>query len=103
MELLFFLASFGITSILVYGKIFQPLRDRIKIDFFKNLLACALCTGFWVSLGLSFYFVGFSPIKNFLYATAGAGTAWLLCGITQLVQWSKALVESITLSKVNHP
>mgnify|MGYP003150418893 CR=1 FL=1 len=42
----FMLASFGLTSILVYGKIFDPIRPKHK------LFHCSMCMGFWVGVFL---------------------------------------------------
>jgi cytochrome c biogenesis protein CcdA len=67
--LLYSLASYGLCHILMYGKILSPLRDRlVRIDFFNELLSCALCTGFWTGL-----FIGilshFNPIIFALYSS----------------------------------
>ena len=46
----FCLISYGLTQILVYGKIFDPIRPRSgKLG---QLLKCPMCTGFWVGLFL---------------------------------------------------
>ncbi len=41
----FCLISYGLTQILVYGKILDKIRP--KQGFFGDLLSCAMCTGFW--------------------------------------------------------
>ena len=46
----FCLISYGLTQILVYGKIFDPLRP--KSGKLGQLLECPMCTGFWVGLFL---------------------------------------------------
>ena len=43
--LIFLLASFGMTMILVYGSIFEKIRP--KQGFFGKLFKCTMCTGFW--------------------------------------------------------
>ena len=48
----FCLISFGLTQILVYGKIFEPIRPTE--GWFGQLLKCPMCTGFWVGLFLWF-------------------------------------------------
>lgn len=48
----FCLISYGLTQILVYGKIFDPVRP--KTGWFGQLLKCPMCTGFWVGLFLWF-------------------------------------------------
>ena len=46
----FCLTSYGLTQILVYGKIFEPIRP--KQGWFGQLLNCPMCTGFWTGLFL---------------------------------------------------
>ena len=48
----FCLISFGLTQILVYGKIFEPIRP--KEGWFGQLFSCPMCTGFWTGLFLWF-------------------------------------------------
>lgn len=48
----FCLISYGLTQILIYGKIFDPIRP--KTGWFGQLLSCPMCTGFWVGLFLWF-------------------------------------------------
>ena len=48
----FCLISYGFTQILVYGKIFDPIRP--KSGKLGQLLECTMCTGFWVGLFLWF-------------------------------------------------
>jgi len=45
--IVFILACYGLTQILVYGKIFDAIRPKYK--FFH----CTMCVGFWV--GILFY------------------------------------------------
>lgn len=87
--LLFSFISYGMTTILVYGSIFEPIRsflnkksimvfedrlyrkkpitkwEKIKISFFgffDGLITCVLCTSTWVGFFLSF--VLFSPTTD---------------------------------------
>ena len=46
----FSLISYGLTQILVYGKILNPIRP--KSGKLGQLLECPMCTGFWVGLFL---------------------------------------------------
>ena len=46
----FCLISYGLTQILVYGKIFDPIRP--KSGKLGQLLKCPMCTGFWVGIFL---------------------------------------------------
>ena len=50
MDLLYFvLASYGLTFILVYGKIFEDIRpEKDYTKKWNTLFHCPLCVGFWV-------------------------------------------------------
>lgn len=48
----FCLISYGLTQIIVHGKIFDPIRP--KSGKLGQLLRCPMCTGFWVGLFLWF-------------------------------------------------
>lgn len=66
----FLLASYGMTMILVYGKIFDSVRPN------HHFFNCCLCMGFWVGIINSFLL----PLKfNFFVAGCiSAGTSYLL-------------------------
>lgn len=71
--LIFILASYGLTMILVYGKIFDVIRP--KYHFFH----CTMCMGFWAGVFNSFLF---SVPFNFLIAGfISAGTSYFLSNI----------------------
>jgi hypothetical protein len=55
--LIFILACWGLTHILVVGTIFDSSRDwiTIKSGFLGKMLACHQCCSFWV--GMAMYFV----------------------------------------------
>lgn len=48
----FCLISYGLTQILVYGKVFDKIRPTQ--GWMGQLLSCTMCTGFWVGLFLWF-------------------------------------------------
>ena len=48
----FCLISYGLTQIIVYGKIFDQIRP--KSGKLGQLLECPMCTGFWVGIFLWF-------------------------------------------------
>jgi hypothetical protein len=54
--LIFILACWGLTHILVVGTIFDSPRDwiTIKSEFLGKMLACHQCCSFWV--GMAMYF-----------------------------------------------
>ena len=77
MELIWFvLASYGLTQILVYGKIFNNYRPN-KEDFkgWGELFHCPMCMGFWVGVFL-FFINGFTELFTFDYNITNA----LICG-----------------------
>lgn len=51
-DLVFFtLTTYGLCYILMYGEILNYIRNKLtKINFFAQLLSCALCTGFWCGI-----------------------------------------------------
>lgn len=79
--ILWAIVSYGMTTILVYGKIFNGLRDYIKylseirftfrlmniipkiFNFINVLINCVLCTSTWVGFFLSI--VLFSPTEYY--------------------------------------
>jgi|TARA_X000001388_G_scaffold74360_3_gene67247 hypothetical protein len=78
----FCLISYGLTQILVYGKILDPIRP--KSGKLGQLLECPMCTGFWVGLFLWFvkdytelFTFDDSLITAFLLGFAGSGAAYI--------------------------
>lgn len=82
----FILTAYGMTFIIVYGKIFEDIRP--KKDYTKKwntLWNCPLCMGWWCSLFL-FGINGFTELFTFEYSLAnafclsclGSGTTYLL-------------------------
>ena len=68
MQLLWFmLAAFGLTQILVYGKIFDKYRPT-KEDYrgWGEIFHCPMCMGFWVGVFL-FIVNGFTELFTFDY------------------------------------
>jgi hypothetical protein len=105
--LLFTFVAYGMTTILVYGTIFNGVRDFIHqqaqdengfmltrpiFKFLSGLIVCPLCTSTWVGFFLSLTL--FSPIKyfiglnNFYYVffdgMFAAGIVWALNAI---IEW----------------
>ena len=73
------LASFGITTIISVSKIFKPVREFIgtKSKFLGELLACSMCTGFWVGVFLSLAY--YSPTGSIFFdACVSSACCWLL-------------------------
>ena len=76
-DLLFYtFASYGLCYILMEAKILNFARDKItKVKFFKDLLNCSLCTGFWTGLIIGTYA---SSYNNILFALYSSGTCYLI-------------------------
>ena len=104
--LIFMLVAYGMTTILVYGSIFNGLRNIIHkagsedgffltrpvFKFLSELIQCPLCTATWVGFFLSLTL--FSPIHNFIglnkYISVffdgmfSAGSVW---AINAIIEW----------------
>ena len=93
MELIYFiLSAYGLTQILVYGKIFNSIRPKSKK--LGELFECPMCMGFWVGVFL-FCINGYTELFTFEYSVANlfilgwlsSGTSYVLnmligdCGI----------------------
>ena len=61
------------------AKILNSVRDFItKIKFFKELLNCSLCTGFWTGLLIGTYVPAYNNILFALYSSATCYLIYLL-------------------------
>ena len=80
-EMLYFiLASYGLTQILVYSKIFEPIRP--KHYFFH----CPMCIGFWVGVVLvllnpftELFTYEISVVNGLLLGSISSGASYALC------------------------
>lgn len=79
---IFILANYGMTMILVYGKIFDSIRP--KHHFFH----CCLCTGFWV--GAFNWFMLDLQFNIFVGSCLSAGTSYF---ISRLVDDDGVLIK----------
>jgi len=77
--LLFVLAAYGLTQIIVYGKIFEKIRP--KHHFFH----CSMCMGWWVGLFLwainpytELFTFDYSIATAFLLACVSSGTSYVM-------------------------
>ena len=99
MELIIWiLAAYGMTQILVYGSIFDTPRDWIKTTFFGDLISCVMCTSTWV--GFFFSLVFFSPTVDLVSITysnvffdglLASGSVWAL---NAFIEWFEKNVPS---------
>ena len=84
MELLhFILCSYGMTYILIYGSIFNPVRPaKGKLG---ELFKCPMCMGFWVGVFLwsvnhftELFTYDYNLINALLLGSLSAGTSYFL-------------------------
>tara|TARA_R100000700_G_C3141635_1_gene123283 strand:- start:617 stop:931 length:315 start_codon:yes stop_codon:yes gene_type:complete len=91
--LIWILAAYGMSNILVYGSIFENLRDWIilKSEFFGDLIQCMMCTSTWVGFFFSLAF--FSPTVDlvlipythvFFDGMLASGGVW---GLNAIIEW----------------
>ena len=94
MELLIWiLAAYGMSQIIVFGSIFDKPRTWItkKSKFFGDLLSCMMCTSTWVGFFFSLAF--YSPTETmtmipythiFFDGMLASGSVW---GINAIIEW----------------
>jgi hypothetical protein len=107
--LVIILASYRMTRILVFEKIFKYLRDAFKrkeklyiIGTLSSIITCPWCAGVWVTLVIiSFYFL--IPYGTLLvYVLALAGVASLVILISNIMHmWTEGMQRKHRLDKNN--
>jgi hypothetical protein len=90
------LAAYGMTSILVWGKIFDNQRGWIKkhSKFFGDLISCTLCTSTWVGFFMSLVLGGLtnhyfeSPWLFYVFFDGmfTAGSVWAINAIIEFFE-----------------
>lgn len=74
----FAFVCYGITLAIVQSKVARPFREffHYRSEFIYALLSCMMCTGFWVSIGVSFFMpqTGYFLLDGFM----GMGIIWLI-------------------------
>lgn len=88
--------SYGMTTIIVYGSIFNNVREWIKLhsSFFGELIQCVLCTSTWVGFMMSIMLGGLtSHIFKINYFSGlffdgafTAGSVWALNSIVEFFE-----------------
>lgn len=84
MELLYFiLTAYGLTQLLVYGKVFDAIRPTK--GWLGDLFKCPMCIGFhvgWILMLLSPYTELFNfdvtPVNYFILGCLSSGTSYVL-------------------------
>lgn len=80
------LAVYGTTNIIVFSTLFKPIREYLRdYKFIGKMIVCVLCMGFWVGVfwGLTYWSPGASiNDKNYLYplldGCVGSSVCWLI-------------------------
>ena len=96
--LIWILAAYGMSQILVFGAIFDKSRDWITkhSTFFGDLLGCMMCTSTWVGFFFSLAF--FSPTLSlvtipytniFFDGMLASGSVWALNAIIEWFEENK--------------
>ena len=114
--LIFMIAAYGMTTILVYGSIFNGLRESIHNwgnnehapfdylgKFISQLIQCMLCTSTWVGFFLSLTM--FSPVTTFIglneYFSVffdgmfSAGSVWAINAIIEWFEENRPVKEQV--------
>ena len=77
------LATYRLTRIMVYDRIFKFFRDFVRAHdhiglmiSLKNMITCPWCAGVWAALVVFLfqYFVPYGSLLNILLSVAGAGS-----------------------------
>lgn len=102
----FMIASAGITYIIVYGSILDPIRSWIanRNNYVGELLSCTLCTGFWVGLILSTLSTISAPYAAGIAAIAAMTADHIIDLIRELGSFAaiaSSYLQNINLSKVD--
>ena len=102
--ILIVLVTYGISNIIVFGAIFEKIRDLSNLfspKFWGKLLSCMMCTPFWVGFFLSLGsflsgYTQFSPFYNvgleniyisiFLDSCLLSGTTWLIHTVQEYLE-----------------
>lgn len=91
--------AYGMTSILVWGSIFEKTRKWIKDNsyFFGELISCTLCTATWVGFFMSITLCSLSNswfdtiwIMDIFYdGMFSAGSVWAINAVIEFFEESR--------------
>lgn len=91
--------GYGLTTILVYGSIFEVPREWIKKNskFFGDLIKCVMCTSTWVGFFMSITLGGLSTRildihwapSIFFDGMATCGMVWAINGVIEFFEESR--------------
>jgi hypothetical protein len=86
------IAAYGISTILVYGRIFDKPRAWLiqNSSFFGEMIQCMLCTSMWVGMFLSLVIGLSKEYFHFLHLNIiidGGFTAGAVWAINSIIEW----------------
>jgi len=91
--------AYGMTSVIVWGSIFEKQREWVKNNskFFGDLISCTLCTATWVGFLISLILGGLSEsllgvnwiLSIFFDGMFTAGSVWALNAIIEFFEESR--------------
>jgi len=84
--LYFILSAFGITQILVYGKIFDRIRPAKEAA--GGFFHCAMCVGFWIGVIL----FGINPYTELFTFDLNIVNAFLLGGLSSGTSYTLSML-----------
>lgn len=95
--------SYGITSIIVWGSIFEWMRDFFRMvsekkifigTFLYKLTSCMLCTSTWAGFFLGFFldsptdnFFSGLLVENFYWFFDGLFSAGFVWALNSIIEW----------------
>lgn len=99
---IFSLVCYGIVNIIVFGSIFQSMRDffnKFNPSFLGKLVTCPMCSGAWIGMILSYVFqyigvltpftiygVNILWLSVFLDGCLGSSVTWLIHNFEELLE-----------------
>lgn len=86
--LMFLLTSAGVTAGIVGSSLLEPVRSFLfsRSSFLKDLLSCAMCTGLWVGVFLSFFF-DINPVYGGFVSSLFSWTIYSFVEMTNAVSF----------------
>lgn len=97
--ILWMFMAYGMTSILVWGSIFEKTRQWVKVNshFFGELISCTLCTATWVGFFMS---ITLGSLSNSWFDTIwlldifydgmfSAGSVWAINAVIEFFEESR--------------
>ena len=95
------LATYGMCYILMYGSLLNKPRNFLmsKLRWFRNLITCPLCTGFWCGLITYNWHIGPIPKANGLTEAFVNSFAFPFACYSAIVCYTAHLITEILLAK----